>query len=568
MTRHHESSSWRALPSSRSAALATACLSLAAGMFARTARAQEATPRLTLGLTPATVVGGNPVTGTIGLGAPAPAGGTSVRLTTAAVAVAALVSPRLGPFSALTTMSVTVPEGQSTMTFQLRTFGVSTSLPVAITAATSTESASATLTVTPASVRAVSSPRGSVVGGAAATVAVSLDGAAPAGTGATVAIAVFEGSGSGPQLTGPPAASAPPTILIAPNATSGSVIVSTFPTSARRTVTVRATLGQSALGYVTVVPPSIATAQMSPAAVYSEQSAVGTVVLNGPAPSTGFLVNLQSGDATVAVPASVLIPSGADRATFAATARATTAFTTARIEATAGAAPTNTTVTDGTSNTVPVTEVVSSQTVTSLRVFPLPVLRSVAVDPVPVLGGSGVSVTLQLDAPTSFPVGPLPPPRTAELEVDRPDLVQLPTTVLVPVGRTSVAISGTTSAPNADQTVGLIAKLEGRNASATVQVRTPPPAIATFTIRPTTARGGGNLLASILLAPTVTVPTVVTFTTDRPDLVQLPSSLTFSPSSVAHGVTLGTSVVAASAPVSITAATGAQRVTVGVTLTP
>jgi len=108
------------------------------GSQASTTITVTATPAQVLGLTLSapSVVGGNPVTGTIILSSPAPAGGTVVSLSSS--------DPVTVP------ANVTVPAGQTTASFTINTRAVGgTFSNVLITASAGALSANATLTVTP-----------------------------------------------------------------------------------------------------------------------------------------------------------------------------------------------------------------------------------------------------------------------------------------------------------------------------------------------------------------------------------------------------------------------------------
>lgn len=90
-----------------------------------------------LALTPSTIQGGNPVTGTITLIGVAPTGGTVVTVSSSNAGVAQVPA------------NVVVPEGTSTVTFTVTTVVVSSSKTLTIRGATGGVSITSTLTVTP-----------------------------------------------------------------------------------------------------------------------------------------------------------------------------------------------------------------------------------------------------------------------------------------------------------------------------------------------------------------------------------------------------------------------------------
>jgi hypothetical protein len=68
-------------------------------------------------------------------------------------------------------------------------------------------------------------------------------------------------------------------------------------------------------------PPALDALDVGPAVVKGGQNAQGTVRLTVPAPAGGVLVNLKSSNAVATVPAGVMVPAGANTATFTITTR-------------------------------------------------------------------------------------------------------------------------------------------------------------------------------------------------------------------------------------------------------
>jgi thermitase len=95
-------------------------------------------------LKPARVKGGTPVTGTVALNAPAPAGGVVVQLSRVRV-----TAPTTGSVPVTVPSSVTVQEGTSKADFPITTKAVSSNIMVRISATLRGRVASSTLTVTP-----------------------------------------------------------------------------------------------------------------------------------------------------------------------------------------------------------------------------------------------------------------------------------------------------------------------------------------------------------------------------------------------------------------------------------
>ena len=138
----------------------------------RTFTIAEATPALTLSVSPASVAGGTSVTATVTLSSPAPNGGAVVNLASNA------------PGAASVPATLSIMKGKTTKTFTVTTFGVTAATPVTISASYAGTTATATLTVNPPPPPTLSAlgvnPKG-VSGGSTSTATVTLTRPAPAG---------------------------------------------------------------------------------------------------------------------------------------------------------------------------------------------------------------------------------------------------------------------------------------------------------------------------------------------------------------------------------------------------
>ncbi len=155
-----------------------------------------------LSMTPATVVGGNSATGTVGLDSAAPSGGALVTLAST------------GPISA--PPSVTVPAGSTTATFTVATSPVASPSPGTVTASYGGLSRQAGLTVNPASLASLSLNPASVTAGSASTATVALNGEA-AGAGAVISL----------SSSNKTAATTPASVTIPSGSSSATFTVST-----------------------------------------------------------------------------------------------------------------------------------------------------------------------------------------------------------------------------------------------------------------------------------------------------------------------------------------------------
>ena len=648
-----------------------------------------------LQLTPASVAGGNPVNGTVSLAAAAPSGGTTVTISTSSLAIAPLVNPRLGAQSAVTSLTLVVPQGQTSATFRINTPGVATVATATISAAASGEATNAIVTVVPASVLSVAITPTPVTGGQSATAAVTLDGKAPPTVGAQVTlsarITTIVQTGSQISIT------VPPSVTVSPGASSANFSVTTTAVPTQASAIVSASLGRSASTTLPILPPSLVAVQLNPVKVIGGSVSTGTVVLNatappqgvtvtltssslsatvassvtvpggvdrqtfaisttpvsrsvqvkvtaqpasvlqqiqtsgggtaigdgsvrnvqptdvsatlivdapptpssivlspslviggksasatvvltGPAPApAGVTVLLSSSSADAVVPASITVPAGADRQTFQITTRPVVNTAQVTISARGVVTGSTSSIADGTSNTI---QVGSGGVTSSLSVLEQARLQSVVVQPSGVAGGTPVTIAVTFSTSQSA----LSPEVTSVyagtivVSTNHPELLQLPTsfsvapstvsttTLSLTSGLTATATAAT-NAPAADQTVSLTALMGTTSGSTSFIVRAAVPPIAAFTLRPTTATGGTNIIASLTLSSAITTSQTIQLTTDHPEIVQPPSSVIVAPGR-ALSLTFSTRAVTTQTTVTLTAIAGTQRMPVSVVVVP
>ena len=249
-----------------------------------------------VGLSPATVNGGVTSTGTVTLNGAAPAGGTTVALTSSSPVV-------------IVPGSVTVQPGQTSATFTANTTNPALATTATITALGPANLATGTLTVNPAgpqpvTLAGVSFNPASVTGGSSSTGTVTLAAPAPAG-GASVSLS-----------SNNPAATAPAGITVPAGQTAATFNVTTVPVGSATPVTITATSANSVNGGLTVNPPCVGGLNLSVNAVPGGSPVTGTVTLTGPAPAGGQTVQLAYVGTGVSGPSSVLVPGGQTTATF------------------------------------------------------------------------------------------------------------------------------------------------------------------------------------------------------------------------------------------------------------
>jgi hypothetical protein len=261
-------------------------------------------------LSPDTVVARGTATGTVTLAAPAPAGGTVVGVMSGNT-LAATVSP-----------TATVPAGSTTATFAVSSHPVATIAGVAISVNAGGVTRTATLWVLPAGVTVESLALAPtlVASGAESQATLTLTGPAP-DSGAVVTL----------TSSNPAVATVPSSVTLPAGATSASVSVTAGTVATASSVRISAAYGGVAsTASLFVNPPApgagqLASLTITPDNLVGGETAQGVVTL-GAAATTDTNVPLTSTDASVAtVPASVTIPAGATRATFAVTTLVNTA---------------------------------------------------------------------------------------------------------------------------------------------------------------------------------------------------------------------------------------------------
>lgn len=320
------------------------------------------------------------------------------------------------------------------------------------------------------------------------------------------------------------------------------------------------------------VAPAVSAVRLGSAQVTGGTSVRGQVLLDAPAPTGGLLVVLESSGPNASVPKSVSVPNGSKTVGFVVATKLVDDPETIRISARdasgAGALP---------SSVAPV--------FADLALVPIRI-GSLTLAPNAIVGGIDVSATVTLTHPA--------PPAGIRVTLRSSNgAATVPFSVSVASGRdravfavgtravaqgTTVGISATdlfliptSSAESQDVIVGSSGPSAPGAVTAHLKIFPPPP-IATFTLRPTRVRGGSNVIGMLLPATGVTSPTVVGLTTDRPDLVTMPASVTIPASVVPQPFTLSTAPVTSPTPVTIkaTAGTGlsARTLTVQITITP
>ena len=221
---------------------------------------------------------------------------------------------------------------------------------------------------------------------------------------------------------------------------------------------------------------------LSSSTVLGGASLTGTVALSGPAPATGAVVTLLSGNSAATVPSTVIVPTGALTATFPIT--------------TSGVGARTSIVISGTFYTT------ASAT---LNVNPA-VLSQLAVSPSTVLGGTPSVGTVTLN-------GPAPPSGAIVTLSSNNAAVTVPASVTVPAGATSTTFPIATSGVGS-LTAAIVAGSYNGTQSATLTIN--PAVLSTLLLNPTSVVGGIPSMGTITLSgPAPSGGAVVTLASDN-----------------------------------------------------
>jgi photosystem II stability/assembly factor-like uncharacterized protein len=260
----------------------------------------------TFTINPTTLEAGQWAQGTVTITSPAPSNGTLVMLS--------CTDPNVVQVPG----AVTIPAGQTSTTFVVKSTGSSVAENVTVTASYNGTTQAVVLSITPIGFTGLSLKPNTVLNGYTSTGTVTINvGAPPAG-------AIIALSSSNPAV-----ASVPKNVEIGFGNNSVTFTVNTYNVSASTQVTITGTYAgatqnpvtQSAV--LTVNPIALTSITLStdvngkPGTAVYGQTVVGTATIASPAPPSGAVVTLAaSPTGLVSIPSSVTIPAGATSANF------------------------------------------------------------------------------------------------------------------------------------------------------------------------------------------------------------------------------------------------------------
>jgi subtilisin family serine protease len=452
---------------------------------------------ISVSLAPNPVTGGLSSTGSVTLGANAPAGGKVVTLSSNNVSV---VVPG----------TVTVPAGSSSTTFTATTQPVASNLSATITAAVPENSLDALLTVIPPVVSALTLTPSSLAGGNTSVGKVTLNAAAPAG-GKVVTL-----------TSNKPDAVVPATVTVPEGATTAQFNITTTPVTANTSVTITAKTGTTTkTATLTVKLAGPKTVTFSPTSVMSGNASTGTVTLTGPAPAAGITVTLASNKPEVTVPNSVFVNGGSISAQFTANTGNVTANLAVSVTATANS-------------------IVKSGALTVL-----PVLKSVTVSPSSVIGGKSATGTVTLNgaAPAGGVVVTISDTNAAADTVASVTVLAGATTATFPI--TTTPVSSNTTGTFSGTALG------ATKTSSSFTVK--PPALSGFSFTPSSILSGVTSTGKLTISGAAPAGFTVNLTSGNGSVAPVPVSVTFATGQTTATFTVTGGSVSSSTPVQITA---------------
>ncbi|PYR49161.1 MAG: hypothetical protein DMF95_12720 [Acidobacteria bacterium] len=481
-------------------------------------------------VSPTSVVGGTPATGTVTLPSAAPPGGTVVSLTSnlpLAASVPASVTVAAGATSANFTVT-TFPAATTTVQLSARVVDTILFASIGVSPSAPSSPTLSSVTVSPTT----------VVGGNSSTGTVTLSAAAPSGG----AVVTLSSSNTG-------MATVPSTVAVAAGSTSRTFTVTTLAVASSTPVTISGSFGASRAATLTVTPPAAAT------------------------PSAPTLVSPAT-DATPAQPVTFDWSDVTGATSYEIQVDDSSSFT---VPLVVGQTVTPSQFTTGGFASVRhwwrVRGINSAGTAGSwsvaLRFQPkaapaAAALSAIGLSPASVVGGSASqgTATLTSAAPTGGAVVTLSSSNTA--------VATAPASVTVAAGATSATFNVTTTAVGASTPVTITGVNGGATKTATLSVTPPPPpaSLSAVSVSPASVPGGTSAQATVTLTSAAPAGGIGVTLTSSNGAATVPGSVTVAAGATSATAAIATTSVTASTVATITANAGGVTRTAGLTVAP
>src|SRR5208282_958193 len=368
-----------------------------------------------------------------------------------------------------------------------------------------------------------------ITGGARSTGTVAISEAAPSG-GVSISL-----TSSNPSVT------VPATVTISAGKSAGTFILTCVGVATAENVQVKATLNGNSLSKSLTVNPAVFTSfTFVPGTLTGGNGSMGTVTLNGPAPSAGLSVTLTSSNTSAAtVPASFTIAGAATSGTFNVSSFPVSASTPVTITA---KLPSGTTSSAG------------------LTVAP-PVVTLLSFNPASVVSGLTTTgrVGLNGNAPSGGFIVSLTSSNSAAFPV--------PATLLVPANMSSQTFTVIAAAVAGSMPVTVTATTGSIAATGNVTVL-PSFALTGLTFSPPAVTGGSSSMGTVTLSQPAPTGGTGVFLTSADPSVSVPASFTIPAGSSSQTFAATTVGVAAVKTVQVTAAISTGNLSGSLTVNP
>lgn len=462
-----------------------------------------------------TVVGGNPVQGTITLTGKAPSVGAAVSLSSSDTSIATVPA------------TVTVPSGATTVNFVVTTKIVALDSGVTITETYHGIQRVVDLLVISQKIKALTITPNPAVGGNSLQGKVTLAGPATSN-------AVIQLSSSNTAL-----ATVPATVTIAQGQSSVTFTVGTKMVKATSSAQILAILGGSSQQVsLTLLPLQLNGFSLTSNSIFERSTVSATVSLNGPALAGGAVIQIASSNPNAAtMPTSITIPQGSSTKSFTITAKSVTSTQFTTITATYN----------------------SMSLQQNLTVSPI-TLQSIQLNQYSVIGGVSVNGVVRIGVPA--PTGGY----SIALSSSYPTVAKPPATITIAQGTTSATfVLATFAVP---QTYFVTIGASHASSSVSTQIQVLPPEVSSFKVAPLSTRGGTNVTGSVILTGRAPIGGMVVHVDANPFLAWPATTVTVLAGNTSVNFTIHTSTVSATTPVSLTAYTLSVVKNAILTLTP
>ncbi len=279
----------------------------------------------------------------------------------------------------------------------------------------------------------------------------------------------------------------------------------------------------------------LSTLQVTPAVLYTNQNATGTVTLASAAPAGGVVVHLSVSSSAFSVPATVTVPAGGTSAVFGVTQMA-------------NALP----------GTITITASYLYTSTATVSLVAGPPIATVSVNPSTIAGGGTATGTVSLSA--AAPSGGAPVHVLSDSTV-----ATVPTQVTVAAGQTDASFDIQTSAVTGATTAHITADYNG-TASAVLNVVN---GVSSVTINPSSVIGGASVTGTVtLIGPAPSGGATVSLISDSPSIAAVPSTVVVAAGATTATFGISSYTVTTSAVVTISASFVNSSVNATLTVNP